>query len=668
MTFQTSPTPQAATKINKVLVANRGEIARRVFRTCRRLNIATVAVFSEPDARAAFVAEADESVALGGATPAESYLRGDAIIAAAKLTGADAIHPGYGFLSENSEFARACCEAGITFVGPSPEAIDSMGSKLGAKALMSEAEVPLLPSREVKTAAEAEVAAAQIGFPVLVKASAGGGGRGMRIVNSATELEEAITSAQREAASAFGDPTIYIERYVADGRHIEVQIFGDDTGRVVHLFERECSVQRRHQKIIEEAPAPNLEPDVRARLHTAAIAAGEAIGYTNAGTVEFLYAHDGQFYFLEVNTRLQVEHPVTEEILGGLDLVELQIRVAEGHPLPALNIEPTGSAIEARIYAEDPLANYQPSTGRLFDFVVPSTRLETAYDSTGGDVSPNYDPMIAKVVEWAPTRDQAIMTLAAALRRSTIHGIKTNRELLVGILESPEFRAGTADTSFLSTRPLESLVRSAPVTEHLCAAAVALGHAARDSRSSLGLAPKGWRNVGGSYDFVELADGESVSKVEYRFAGSRAGLRDLQLRVNGDEIEGVRRFGVSDAEIDLALNGVRRRYSVAIYGERAFVDSVLGSTEFAIVPRFVEPGSAVAAGSLQSAMPGKIVAVKVTEGDAVSAGDTLVVMEAMKMELAIKSPTDGVVTSVTVQAGDTVDAGAVLAVVEEQST
>ena len=427
-----------------LLVANRAEIARRVFRTARAMGIGTVAVFTDADEDAPHVRDADVAVRV------ESYLDVDAVLDAARRTGADAVHPGYGFLSENAGFARACAAAGITFVGPSPEAIDAMGSKIAAKELMSDAGVPLLPGGVVRDG----YVVPEGGFPVLVKASFGGGGRGMRIVRDQSELEEALASAEREAAAAFGDGTVFVERYVEDPRHIEVQIFGDTHGNVVHLYERECSIQRRYQKVIEEAPSPAVDDDLRERLGAAAVAAGKALGYVGAGTVEFVLDRTGDFFFLEVNTRLQVEHPVTE-LVTGLDLVELQLRVARGEPLPP--VPPLqGHAVEARLYAEDVPAGFVPVSGRIDRFDVPPAegiRVDSGYEA-GSTVSTFYDAMLAKVIASGGTRVQAVQRLADCLDATRVHGVTTNRSMLVRVLRHPEFLVGATDTGFLARHGL----------------------------------------------------------------------------------------------------------------------------------------------------------------------------------------------------------------------
>ncbi len=495
--------------ISKLLIANRGEIASRIIRTARDMDITTVAVFSDPDAGLPYVDEADEAVRLPGAAPAETYLRGEALIAAAAATGADAVHPGYGFLSENAGFARACAAAGLTFVGPSPEAIEAMGSKTAAKELMAAAGVPVLPSAVFGSAvsgggaepdpAELRKAGEDIGFPVLVKAAYGGGGRGMRMVADPDEIAGAVASARREAASAFGNGTVFLERFVESPRHIEVQILGDQAGTVVHLFERECSIQRRYQKIIEEAPSPAVSDELRARLCQAAVAAGQAIGYVGAGTVEFVLDPSGHFYFLEVNTRLQVEHPVTE-LITGLDLVRLQLEIAAGQPLPpqVTGARLRGHAIEARLYAEDVPAGYLPASGDLHTLEIgPAAGLRVdAGFASGTRVSTFYDSMLAKVIGYGPTRDDARRVLAAALSRARLHGVVTNRDLLVGILREPGFAAGAIDTGYLDRhRPAELCPpQAAAGPVHLLAVALAGQARRREQAPVLATLPSGWRN------------------------------------------------------------------------------------------------------------------------------------------------------------------------------
>jgi len=580
--------------LKKLLIANRGEIARRIQRTCRELGIASVAVYAEPDRFAPFVREADEAVPLGGATPGASYLSTPKLLAAARATGADAVHPGYGFLSENAAFAKACTDAGLVFVGPPAGVIAAMGSKLEAKRRLAAAGVPQLPSRELDASASPAALAKlarELGLPLLVKASAGGGGRGMRIVHDAGALADAVASAGREALSAFGDATVYLERYLEGARHVEVQIFGDAHGRVIHLHERECSIQRRHQKIVEESPSPAVSGALREALTKAAVAAGEAIAYQNAGTVEFLLAPSGEFFFLEVNTRLQVEHPVTE-LVTGLDLVRLQLEVARGGALPAQAEipPPRGHAIEARLYAEDPERGFAPSTGAVHRFALepaPGLRVDAGV-ADGSEVSVHYDPMLAKVIAWAETRAEAAARLATALARARLHGPHTNRDLLVRILRHPEFLAGETDTHFLERHRPDVL--GAPLLDaagerlHALAAALALQAERRAGARVLAALPPAWRNVP-SQDQAQAFErrGERVT-VHTRFA--RAG---LSARVGGEAIGGLRVHAASASEVDLEAEGVRRRYAVSRVGERVYVDSALGASALTALPRFAEP-------------------------------------------------------------------------------
>jgi propionyl-CoA carboxylase alpha chain len=633
--------------IERLLVANRGEVARRIFDTCARLGIATVAVYSDPDASAPFVREADQAVALGGASPADSYLRGDAIIAAARATRADAIHPGYGFLAENAEFARAVLDAGITWIGPSPQAIAAMGSKTEARLRMERAGVPVLP------ASYDPADAAAVGFPLLVKASAGGGGRGMRLVERPDELEAAVAAARREAKAAFGDAAVFLERYARHARHVEVQILGDAHGCVVALHERDCSVQRRHQKIIEEAPSPAVDAGLRERLCQAAVTAGEAIGYVGAGTVEFLLTADGEFFFLEVNTRLQVEHPVTE-LVTGLDLVEQQLRVAEGAPAP--RVPPLrGHAIEARLYAEDPANDFLPVTGTLTRFSVPAdVRVDTGVED-GSDISPHYDPMLAKVIAHGATREEAARRLAAALTRAQVQGAVTNRDFLVRVLRHPEFVAGRADTGFLDRTDVGELSRPLldprAVARAGLAAALA-GQAARRAAARVQRSlPSGWRNNPSAPQTATFATpyGDELV-VRYRL--DRAGRLV--------EPEGVTLHGATAGKVDLTVDGVRSTYRVTPQA----VSTPDGEIAMHELPRFSEPSAALAAGALVSPMPGAVVRVAVTPGAAVVAGTPLLVLEAMKMEHEIVAPADGVVTELPVAAGDQVESGTVLAVIE----
>ena len=655
-------------RITSLLVANRGEIASRVMRSAAAMGIGTVAVFSDADADAPYVREADVAVRLPGVTPAETYLRADAVIQAALSAGADAVHPGYGFLSENASFAAACAEAGLVFVGPPASAIEAMGSKLAAKELMSAAGVPVLPSATVAgaSAAELEEAAGRIGFPILVKAAFGGGGRGMRIVRDVAGLAEAVAGAEREAASAFGDGTVFLERYVESPRHVEVQIFGDAHGNVVHLFERDCSVQRRHQKVIEESPSPAVTPELRAELGAAAVAAGKAIGYRNAGTVEFVLDPDGSFFFLEVNTRLQVEHPVTE-LVTGLDLVRLQLTVAAGEPLPeeVLTATMTGHAIEARLYAEDVPAGFLPVSGPLHRFRVPAApgvRVDAGFED-GSVVSVHYDPMLAKVIAHAPTRAEASALLARTLARAEIHGVVTNRDLLVGVLREEDFLAGRATTAYLEEHDPAALSASAAGDPalHAVAAALVTQHRRRAGARVLATLPSGWRNAPSAPQATAFkVDGREL-EVTYTITGER-----VDATVDGRALPRLRATRTGPDGVDLECEGKRRRYRVHRVGMALYVDSSDGSLALTEVERFPDPGDQVHVGSLLAPMPGNVVRVEVAVGDVVEAGQPVVVLEAMKMEHTVRAPARGTVTALHAQPGDQVDAQQALAVLDEE--
>ncbi|MGB2569316.1 acetyl/propionyl/methylcrotonyl-CoA carboxylase subunit alpha [Micromonospora citrea] len=677
--------------ITRLLVANRGEIARRVFATCRALGVETVAVHSDADADAPFVAEADQAVRLPGNTPAETYLRVDLVLDAARRTGADAVHPGYGFLAENAAFARAVTDAGLTWVGPSAEAVAAMGDKMKAKALLAEAGVPMLPT----WTDDDEIT----DFPVLVKASAGGGGRGMRVVRDAAGLAEAVASARREAAGAFGDGTVFVERYVEHGRHVEVQIVGDTHGTVVALGERDCSIQRRHQKIVEEAPAV-VPPELRRRLHEAAVAAGRAVDYVGAGTVEFLLAPTGEFFFLEMNTRLQVEHPVTEAVTG-LDLVRLQLLVAEGDPLPVPATPPAeGHAIEVRLCAEDPRQGFRPATGLLHRFTVPGVtgeftptrglRLDSGVVD-GSVVGVHYDSMLAKLVAWAPTRAEAARTLAAALARAEVHGVTTNRDLLVRVLRSREFGAAEVDTGFLDRHAevFAPLLPAALVPVTALAAALASAAGRRAGARALAGLPSGWRNVPAFPQVTRFAtpDGGEV-EVRYRLdragglaewsttlPGGTAGTGPTDAAADGDPTGGpagaTPTVGLVEATPDrvvLDVDGVRRTLRVHRVGSEVFVDGPDGAAELVELPRFPLPTAELAAGSLLAPLPGAVTRVHVEVGRRVAAGDLLLTLEAMKLEHPVLAPADGVVAELPVPAGGQVDTGAVLAVIDSTTS
>ena len=651
--------------ISSVLVANRGEIARRVFRTCRDLGIDTVAVFSDADANAPFVADADRAVHLPGNAPADTYLRGDLVIAAALNAGADAIHPGYGFLSENADFARAVIAAGLVWIGPAPETIDAMGSKIRAKELMAAGGVPIL-SVDAATAKASD-------FPLLVKASAGGGGRGMRVVDSPDQLEGELAKAEAEAKSAFGDGTVFVEPYLPTARHIEVQVMADSHGNCWVVGDRDCSIQRRHQKVVEEAPAPLVSEPVRKVLHEAARAAVDAVGYLGAGTVEFLVAdahlETGKVYFLEMNTRLQVEHPVSECVTG-LDLVALQIAVAEGDELEGEAPASTGHAVEVRLYAEDPADNWQPQTGtvRTFEidgvaFVNPvghGVRVDSSVE-TGSEVGIHYDAMLAKVIAYGPTRSAALRMLHGALRRGRIHGVTTNTDLLLGILGDEEFGAGRVHTALLDER-LDSWVTPTvdepTLKRYALAAALTEARTATEQAKVLRRIPTAFRNVPSQPRTRTYRRGETDLTVSYR---------DERGHLVQHGLEGVTVLDSTSSQVRLDNQGVVETYDVAV-GSHVDVDGPLGSISFAPVPVFVDPAESVAEGSLLAPMPASVISVAVENGQQVSKGDVVVVLEAMKMQHTITAPNDGVVSELSVQAGAQVESGAVLAVIHTEGT
>ncbi|MFD5162492.1 acetyl/propionyl/methylcrotonyl-CoA carboxylase subunit alpha [Streptomyces hawaiiensis] len=611
--------------ISTLLVANRGEIACRVFRTCRDLGIRTVAVHSDADAGALHARVAEASVRLSGEAPADTYLRGDLIVKAAVAAGADAVHPGYGFLSENAGFARAVLDAGLVWIGPPPRAIEAMASKTRAKQLMG-----IQPLTEVTEA----------DLPVLVKAAAGGGGRGMRVVRHLADLEAELAAARAEAASAFGDGEVFVEPYVENGRHVEVQILADTHGTVWPLGTRDCSLQRRHQKVIEEAPAPGLSAALEDELCGLAVRAARAVDYVGAGTVEFLVA-DGRAHFLEMNTRLQVEHPVTEAVFG-VDLVAEQIRIAEGHPLETDPPRARGHAVEARLYAEDPARDWSPQTGTLHHFCVPeSVRLDTGY-TDGDTIGVHYDPMLAKAVAHAPTRTEALRKLASALERAEIHGPDTNRDLLVRSLRHPEFTAARMDTGFYD-RHLPDLTEPSPDPHAPLAAALADAH----GRSRFG----GWRNVPAP-----------PQTKRYLMAGQEHQARYRHTR-QGLEAEGVRVVHADPRLVILEVAGVERKYQVTPYGSQVYVNA----TTLTALPRFPDPTAQHAPGSLLAPMPGTVVRVAdgLTAGAPVKAGEPLLWLEAMKMQHKITAPATGTLTDLCVVPGQQVEPGALLAVVKE---
>ena len=656
----------------KILIANRGEIACRVIRAARRLGIRTVAVCSEADAAALHVALADESVLIGPASARESYLAIPRILDAARVTGAEAIHPGYGFLSENADFAEACAAAGIVFIGPPAAAIRAMGSKAAAKALMAEAGVPLVPGYHGadQDAATLRAEAARIGYPVLIKASAGGGGKGMRVVEHVGEFDDALTLARGEARSAFGDDRVLIERYLTRPRHIEIQVFADTHGNVVSLFERDCSIQRRHQKIVEEAPAPGMDPSRRRAMGEAACAAARAVGYVGAGTVEFIAEGDA-FHFMEMNTRLQVEHPVTEAITGQ-DLVEWQVRVAAGEPLPRRqqDLRIDGHAIEMRVYAEDPARDFAPSIGTLYHLRAPAewphVRLDTGVRQ-GDAISIHYDPMIAKLIVSGRDRDACLRALSRALAEYEIAGVQTNLALLRAIAAHPAFRAAELDTGFIA-RHADALLRPPPPpTRAMLAAAVwrrlrdeaaagarAAG-AAADPWSPWSLATA-WRLNGDGWQdvTVRVGDAEQVLRAHLG-AGDRFRL-DLP-----DGPAEVSATDAGDGMVALRLDGVGMRLRAVARGDSVavFHDGALQEVRF-VDPLAPTAAAAVSGGRVLAPMPGRVLEVLVAEGDRVAQGAVLLVLEAMKVQMRITAPAEGVVAALRCRAGDLVEDGAEL--------
>ena len=655
---------------SKILIANRGEIACRVIRSARRLGIATVAVYSEADREAMHVELADEAWPIGPPPAHESYLNIGAILGTVRNSGAEAVHPGYGFLSENAEFAEACESAGVIFIGPPVSAIRAMGSKSAARALMQQSGVPVVPGYHgenqdpLRLVDEAE----RIGFPVLIKASAGGGGRGMRVVTGAEEFGAAAAAAKREAAVAFGDDRMLIEKYLPGPRHIEIQIFADTYGNTVHLFERDCSIQRRYQKVLEEAPAPALDPKRRAAMGKTAVAAARAIGYVGAGTVEFI-ADAESFYFIEMNTRLQVEHPVTEMVTG-LDLVEWQLRVAAGEALPLdqRNLRLCGHAIEARLYAEDPERGFLPQTGTLSGLRFPPAdiaRVDTGV-SRGDRVTSFYDPLIAKIIVWGEDRPAALKRLRRALAETAVLGVVTNLGLLVRVAGHPDFAAAAIDTGFIERhrdvllaghRPAPSTaLAAAAVARLLSRRAAAVAAAARSSDAHSPWArTDGWRLSGEGHQEVVFRDrGENRTVI----ARDRAG--DWLLEASGEVI---RAFGerLSDGTLTVVLGGVRGRATVL---DRGSVTAVfLAGENWQLIegdPLAVHEGHDPAAGRLTAPMPGRVTQLLVAAGDAVGRGEPLMIIEAMKMEHTVAAPIDGIVDAVRFAVGDLVEEGAEL--------
>ncbi len=663
---------------DKVLIANRGEIACRIARTLRRLGIGSVAVYSDADAGAQHVRLADEAIGIGGPRPQESYLRGDAIIAAALKTGAKAIHPGYGFLSENADFADAVAKAGLVFIGPSGASMRKMGSKAGAKDLMSAAGVPVVPgyTGEDQEPSKLQSEADRIGYPLMIKAAHGGGGKGMRIVRAAGEFAAALESCQREAKNAFGRDRVLLEKYIEQPRHIEIQVFADKHANVIHLGERECSAQRRYQKVIEESPSPFLDADRRARMGAAAVQAARAIDYTNAGTVEFIVGADGGFYFMEINTRLQVEHPVTEMVTGQ-DLVEWQLRVAGGEPLPLRQDEVVsrGHALEVRLYAEDPEQGFLPGSGKLERLRLPTTSEHVRVDGgvvEGDTVTIFYDPMIAKIIAWDVDRQAALARLRAALAECEIVGPKSNIAFLEALLRHPVVVNATIDTSYLDkhlSEVLPSEVPPPPLEELAAAAAACLlydeavtvhrARASSDPHSPWAIAD-GWRL--GHAGQQKLAFGWRDSRIEVCAHGAHG---DYVIEAGGECIH-VRRGWHKGEAFGAEVDGHALRYAARVDAKRVWLHDGDERLSLARLPVFQVTGvDSVGKGDrVLAPMPGRIVLMRAAVGDKVVAGQELGVMEAMKMEIGLKAPRDGVVAELRAAAGDQVEGDAALVLLE----
>jgi 3-methylcrotonyl-CoA carboxylase alpha subunit len=659
---------------SKILIANRGEIACRVIKTARRLGIKTVAVYSDADREARHVAMADEAIHIGASPARESYLVADKIIDAAKRTGAEAIHPGYGFLSENAGFAEACAKAGVVFIGPPPSAIRAMGSKSEAKKIMEKAKVPLVPGYHGDDQSPALLAkeAQRIGFPVLIKASAGGGGKGMRVVEAAAKFDEALAGAKREAKASFADDHVLVEKYLTQPRHIEIQVFADGHGNCLYLFERDCSIQRRHQKVIEEAPAPGMAPERRKQMGQAAVAAAKAIGYVGAGTVEFIADQDGTFYFMEMNTRLQVEHPVTEMITGQ-DLVEWQLVVAAGGKMPLTQdqLRIDGHAVEVRLYAEDPSRNFLPSTGTLVHLRLPTEDEHVRVDTgvrQGDTVTPFYDPMIAKVIVHDRDRPSAMRRMAALMGETEVAGVTTNAALLKALCSHKAFVGGEIDTSFIERHRDELFAKPAPADDRAFAVATLARVAEWTPASNDPWEQKnGFRLLDIGHDEVRWKDGEREIAVIVR--RRRDGL--LELEVPGGTLEAsVQRL--ADDRLSIRLGG--DAFSAAVVRQRTNdgIDYVLFADGTSRRLRLVDPldvtqYEAVTSGeaSVRSPLPGKIIDLRVKAGDTVSKGQPLLVLEAMKMEHTLTAPADGKIKSVRYAVGEQVAEGADLVEFEE---
>ncbi len=646
---------------SKILIANRGEIALRIIHTCRQLGISSVAVYSDADVTAPHVKAADEAIYLGAAPASESYLDSAKIIAAAQRTNCDALHPGYGFLSENAEFAEACAAARIIFIGPEPAVIRPLGLKNAARKIAEEAGLPIVPGYDGSDQSNENLHTEilKLGFPVLIKAAAGGGGKGMRVVQAADEIEAALKSARREALKSFGNELLLLEKFIVEARHIEVQILGDAHGNLIHLFERDCSVQRRHQKIIEESPSPALNDELRNKICAAAVKLGKTLNYTNAGTVEFILAPDGEFYFIEVNPRLQVEHPVTEMITR-LDLVKLQIEIAEGKPLSFQpeEIKTAGHAIEARLYAEDPDNDFLPATGTLYDWHIADGIAGVRIDSgieAGMSIGINYDPLLAKVIAHGTTRDEAMRKLIYALRGLSIQGVQTNRDFLLHLLEHDTFQAGKVHTGFIAENQSALIKQENLVLDRMAAMAAALYWQKQWQTSDellTNISP-GYRNNPYRNPSLKLQIDKREIAVSWHHRAN-----DIYEVSALDETMQVNIISFAQPDLRLAFDGRQINFRVTEVGDRLYLHSLSGSRTITRLPRHPEIQSATEHGAMTSTMPGQVAKIFVTVGQQVKAGDPLLVLEAMKMEQTMRAAIDGIIETIHVKEGDVVGPGA----------
>ena len=659
------------TPITRLLIANRGEIARRIMRTAKNMGIHTVAVYADGDVQAPFVTEADTAIALQGTRPSETYLHIEKLLAACRSSGADAVHPGYGFLSENADFARAVLDAGIAWIGPSPEVIKTLGDKLSAKTLMQAAGVPTLPALPIDDTTPLAAAAKEIGYPVLIKAAAGGGGRGMRVVMNKDALEAAVASAQREASGAFGDARVFMEKWLAGARHVEIQIIGDQHGNLVHCFERECSIQRRHQKIIEEAPSPAVTDALRASMGEAAISAAKKLGYSSAGTIEFLLRGD-EFWFLEVNARLQVEHPVTEEIIGH-DLVREQLRIAEGEVLSFRqeDLQIQGHAIEARLCAEDPKRDFLPSPGPVIAWQ-PAEAGQARYDSgveSGSLIAPEFDAMIAKVIVHAPTRREAATRLARALEATRLQGLTTNRDFLVATLRHHAFISADTSTDFIERYGSEldppELSRAQLIEASM---AVVMESQARNRAKArvMSSIPSGWRNTVMPLEIIRFTSPTEDEPIHLEYRRQRDG--SFLLR-NGDDDTSTRvmPFKCGKGQVDLDIAGRRLAYDIDLDGDTWLIHGAAGDLVLRQLPRYPMPDLEAISGGLLAPMPGAVLSTKIKPGDRVAKGELLLILEAMKMEHPVTAPVDGVIATLDVKVGEQVKNGQLLVTIDEDT-